>query len=494
MSLQGMIQLDEHARPIPVLEPSKFFKDIGDQIYKTPRKAFPRFRSHYFDGQRLRMYFTARNNGYAATQSCSYAWYLNGRFLQRSNFRGVTEPGETRETFIKLIWREGYNVIDAVLESKEPELSWENNTLSEELWSRGYNVFVTRDRAAAWHNFRSPAGVTGLEGYIQWHFDVVNLLLENSQYPDAPYGSRCRVRINRFVYADLVKDDIPRIDGEPVSLLSELGYADADGRLIWNESPTEVRTGRFTPGHGGSWEIDDRLSINLLRQILWQLGLPDFRVIDVADENWLRPANTQTTGLMTDDQARVLDELSILHLNTIEKLPRGYRGELYFGQPETLVLRCLGADGEPLNGASVNLYQRGVQAMTDQVPVAAGDSQYWPVHYAGLDDEAARAAFSNQPVIQGTTNNAGELILPNRPAAYVRTLTLYERKDNPFGEIDPLGWRGVFHVEVNDDTGTTHFQITAADAALLWQRGDKERGVLELQRKPATAAGAGEVD
>lgn len=481
-SFQGLIKLDEHARPIPDIDASPAIRDIGEELFTNPRKALARTaRLHYYDGQRMNVYLTLRNNGSEPAPPCVFAWYLNGRFLARGNFDNETAAGAARDAMMKLIWRDGYNVLDIVLESEGLERSAVNNTLVEPLWSRGFDVYVSKGRANAWRDFRSPAGTHGLEGYVQWHFDAVNALLEQSRYPEAPYGARCRARINRFVYADLVKDGVPRIDGEPVNLLSRLGFASAEGRLIWNETPEEVRTGRFIPGDGGPWSIDDHLSIDLLRQILWQLGLPDYAVLEPEKQDLLRPTSTAAAGILTDDKARVLDELSILHLNRIEKLPRGYRGELYFGLPQTLILRCLDGDGDPLANADVVAYQRGVQVDTAAEPVTTAAGVYWPVTYSPLGDITARKTFSAQPVMHCKTDAAGECELPNRPAALVKTLTRYERKANSFGEVDPLGLRGALRVEVTHAGQTHRFHVSVADAALVWQRGVQERGVLELR-------------
>lgn len=472
-SFVGMVELDENARPVPRYEPTKMLRDIGDEILERPTKALFGVRPHFWDGQKYNALMTLRNYGTVSAPPCPFAWYLNGRFLQRGAFQTSTQPGEKREALAKLIWREGYNVLESVLECEGEERNVTNNKLSIALWSRGFNLYVTKDRAEAWRTYRSPAGTHGLEGYIQWHLDAVNDLLDQSRYESAPYGSRTRVRLNRVIYADLIKENVPYIDGEPISWLDRRGYADAEGRLIWNETPQEVRSGQFEPGDGGPWAIEPRLSLPLLRSILWQLGLPDYRIL-AADS---QPSHDPTHGILTDGSVRKLDELSVLHLNRSERRPSGYRGELYFGLPKSIVLRFSDQNGKPLSNIDVNLYQRGVVVKPGSQAATENGARYWPVKYSKLDDKSGRSKISSEPVIQARTNDQGEIELPNRSAAFVRTFTNYERQPNPFGEIDPLGWRGVFQIKLSNGS---EYRITAADLALLWQRGEQERAVLEL--------------
>jgi len=97
--------------------------------------------------------------------------------------------------------------------------------------------------------------------------------------------------------------------------------------------------------------------------------------------------------------------------------------------------------------------------------------QYFPIVEDGNFDHPV----SKEPVIVGTTDDQGRLRLPNRPVDYVKSLNGFERKPNPFGNLNVVGNRGVMLVRVTKFDRPAYFWLEITDFNVAWFRGQKDK-------------------
>ena len=79
------------------------------------------------------------------------------------------------------------------------------------------------------------------------------------------------------------------------------------------------------------------------------------------------------------------------------------------------------------------------------------------------------------PEFELTTDNSGNIVLPNRGITGIVTETGHQLKPNPFGVIDVVGWNSLFLIEMEGEC-TNYEWLTVAELNLAYWRGHTDRG------------------
>jgi hypothetical protein len=263
--------------------------------------------------------------------------------------------------------------------------------------------------------------------WLQMHRKRLNEMLEAA-------GSQCRVRYDRLEYT---------VDGSPTP-----SYDSTDYDSLW---PTRLYQGQGDPRSPGYYSAEDDIDYGYLHETGHQLGLIDIYRFDVSPEQNLVNGQGYSAmpGLM-HGCSNFISEHSALGLNQWYGKRRGYFGQYMFHLPTTNKLKLLDANGLPLDGATVTVYQKlEISGVGEQIP--------------------------NIPKFTGTTDANGIFVFPNvslgdKDLFWADTGDVLE--DNPFGYIWCVGPNGVFLIKVEKRGATDYVWMDITDFNIAYWHGN----------------------
>ncbi|MBT5532441.1 hypothetical protein HOK31_05235, partial [Candidatus Poribacteria bacterium] len=428
--------------------------------------------------------FTAyvKNTGFSAANGFSYTWSVDDEVVAEGSHDAALPPTQGTTFEYKWPWRDGMHHIEFRATTDEGEISKENNVARDPMWGWGLVYIVNPGRVEAWRQARTAYGTFSFEDFYRWHLDVMNRLFEESTYPSSPDGIKARVRLDRIVYT------------EDVAAAAAGGFEDDgirydQGRWTWVDD--DDKTGEWKPA---THDWRNKTEWSLPHELGHQLGMVDLYQIDYAGDETHVMADTgePITHMMNRPYTmmhwhgpNLWSEIHAGYLNETSDKPRGYFGDYYFAIPERVVLRVLDVNSLPLPGASIEVFQRGARIDPDGDVTQIDGVTVHPV----IEDGDFPNEVASTPVVVGETDRMGEMALPNRDAARVRSLNGYERKPNAFGNINVVGQRGLMLVKVTWQGESAPFWIEAADLVVEWYRGNREKALVTL-KTPFAAPGA----
>jgi hypothetical protein len=493
--LHGVVQYDGLGRPKiaygdPAAVKQPVLKDLGDGTYLKPEEVVKDVQFNYRPGQELTFTANVRNIGFKTAAPFKYEWLIDDQVIGSGTYDKRLAEMEIATFDIKWKWQDGEHHITFRVITDEPEIAKSNNTATDALWAMPFTYIVSHGRVAAWHDFRSAAGTFSFEDYYRWHVDIMNTMFAASIYPTTPEGCRARVRLDRIVYADDVRDNVPYVGGQPVALVMPDGLRYDQGGWFWNDSPEERETGKFAQVNP-EWRNSTEWS--LPHELGHQLGLVDWYAIDDAGNEPLvwpdtgEPVNhfkMYPNQMMHSHGPQVFGEADAGYLHMTWNKPRGYFGDLYFHLPEEVHLQFVDLNNRPLVGCKVEVFQRGTQIDPSGQGGEQDGVKWFPVIEDGNFDARPTA-----PVIVGQTDAQGRLRLPNRPVAEVRTFNGFHRKPNPFGNINVVGGRCLMYIRLTDTAGQpAFFALEGYELVVARMRGHQQ--YTRVYQAPLASVGA----
>jgi len=464
--LHGVVQYDQFGRPR--ITGAKALNEIGDRAYTQPEEVVKGLKLSYRPGEPVTFIAHVKNVGFRDSSPFDYEWLVDGKRLSGGRHRtSVKEMAEVTFTQ-KWAWEPGRHTVTFRIKPQGREIATINDEAADPLWGFAFFYVVSKGRVQAWHQFRNAVGTFCFEDYYRWHLDIMNRLFAASIYPSAPEGILARVRLDRIVYAD-------DVDKAVQSLREADGLGYHQGGWIWHDSPEEKQ---------GKWQQVNRewrcaTEWSLPHELGHQLGLVDYYALDYAGHEYhVMPDNgdkithfqRHPVTMMHWHGPHPFNETDAGYLNMTMDKPRGHFGDYYFAIPNEVWLRIVDVNGRGVPGATVECFQRGVEVDKTGQPGKDGDATYYPVVEDGNFDKPV----SRDPVIVGTTDALGRIRLPNRPVMPVRTLNGFERKPNPFGNINVVGGRGLILIRVTANNRPTYYWLEAWDLNVLWFRGQRD--------------------
>ncbi len=500
--LHGRVQYDELGRPW-IGGDSKLLVDLGEQKYTNPEGAVEKLKLQYEPGEELTLVAHVKNLGFADARPFRVQWFVEpappgsapgawpvavhvpaGKPLAEMECGRALRPMEEETFTCKWRWDGPERLVTVRIVTDQEEIATINNQATDALWAWPYTFVVSQGRVAAWHENRTAYGTFSFEDFYRWHVDIMNLLFAASVFPSSPGGIRARVRLDRIIYADQVRDNEPVIDGKKQSLFAADGIRYDQGGWSWNDDPKELESGKWAQTDP-QWRNQTEWS--LPHELGHQLGLVDHYNIDYAGHEFHRwPDNGAKVThfqrypeqMMHSHGPQVYGEADAGYLNLTVDKPRGHFGDYYFAIPHETFLHITDINGVGLPGAKVAVFQRGVV-----VDPRAPRGEDAGVEYFGVvEDGNFDHPVSKEPVIAGETDEHGDLLLPNRPVAEVRTLNGFHRRPNPFGNLNVVGQRGLLLVRVTkDDRPPCYFWLEAHDFIVDWLRGFRGEHLVTLR-------------
>ncbi|MBN1917453.1 MAG: carboxypeptidase regulatory-like domain-containing protein [Verrucomicrobia bacterium] len=263
--------------------------------------------------------------------------------------------------------------------------------------------------------------------WLQRHRQRLNDMFEAA-------GSQCRVRYDRLEYTT---------DGAGTP-----SYDTTDYDSLW---PTRLYQGQGDPRSPGYYSAEDDIDYGYLHETGHQLGIIDLYRLDVSPEQNLVNGQGYSAmpGLM-HGCSNFISEHTALAMDQWHGKRRGYFGQYLFWLPATNKLKLLDANGLPLDGATVTVYQKlEISGVGERIP--------------------------NIPKFTGTTDANGIFVFPNvslgeKSLFWADTGDVLN--DNPFGYIWCVGPNGVFLIKVQKGGAVDYVWVDITDFNIAYWHGN----------------------
>jgi len=321
-----------------------------------------------------------------------------------------------------------------------------NNRREEHTDALGFVVLVRRGEYNRWAGLTDPDAPPSFEDWIQQQFTALRHKFEQSAYAAAPGGIRQPVRVDLIRVLD---------DAEPADALADRHLANGWDGLV-DYGPTRD-------------PAEDAGTVDwfLVRDLVRQLGIVDLATLQIAPEaNAVREARPEApfvTGyapppaLATEES--LFSEHTVLALNRLLGMRRGYRGTYLYDVPRNCRVRVLDNNSGVVPGAEITLFQ------------------------------SQNGRILDEPITHGLTNTNGEWPLPNATAPNIRTAIGSTLSDNVFGKIDLNASNALLLVRVAARGEVEHQWLPITLFNQAYWRGQTDLATFDLRtRIPAPAA------
>ncbi|MBN2477396.1 MAG: hypothetical protein JXB62_22515 [Pirellulales bacterium] len=216
------------------------------------------------------------------------------------------------------------------------------------------------------------------------------------------------------------------------------------------------------PRQTGFYHQEEDIDYGLPHEMAHQLGVIDLYRLNLSPDNNLVSGigYAAADGLMRTG-APFLSEHTALAMDHWLNEAHGYYGQYLYCIPETIQLRVLDCHGQPLPGATVEVFQ-----MCDWV----GDDR--------------GSVITRRAKAQGVTDGEGLFTLPNVPidsALFPPVGTGDQLRDNPFGYVDCVGSNAVLHFRVEYDGAVDYAWLDITEANVAYWQGETDTAVFERQ-------------
>ena len=412
------------------------------------------------------------NKGSGGSRGFGFEWLVNGRRAVRGKL-GPLDPGHETTVRLQRTWPRAPEPIEFRVDPQDraAEAAESNNSRVIGSHDLTLNLLAERGQYDAYDRALNLVGSRSFEDWIQTQVAKMNERFAQAKYPVSPDGILDRARIDKIVIT-------AEADGRPDKPLCGL-RDDPDEDVIdggWTFSdgdPTNVA------GAAGKWQRNvaenvRAVDFGLIHELAHQLGVPDlyrmnlarFEVRDLSGE--VIPASRLPQfgfdnllfgypGIMAGGDRRPYPDETYFEshtaggLNSNYQKRRGYFGEYFFDTPGKTHLTILDAQGNPIAGARVQLYQK----------------------------DAVTEVIDDIPEIEGTTDASGSMLLVNRPVVVsVETATGHTLRPNPFGQIFHEGQNGTMFVRAIQGGQELYGWMFVIDLNLAYWEG--HRGTAEI--------------
>jgi sugar lactone lactonase YvrE len=370
------------------------------------------------------------NHGTVASGPANYRWKINGNIMATGTAPSVARGEEGTAT---LNWAWNVSGIDTDhtdqtvtfeidYDSQIAESFEQNNSLTDYLEGVCLDFWIEPALYDALNRRENLVGTYSGEDWVQAQIKAMNDDFARSTYPLAPYGALERVRIDRLIVGYMPGPDYT-----------------ADGR--WMVSGGDGYAQGYAKG------VDN----GLIHELMHQLGIIDLYAIRltagfnevITPDGW--PNGTDwffgRPGIMgggdiaphqpgqTQTMPEYIEYHSVMALNSNCGYKRGYYGDYLFDVPLNNYILVKDSAGNPAPNVGIKVFML--------------QGSYIP----------------NDPVVTGTTDGTGKLLLTNRPIDgngpgwSWTTATNHTEHPNPFGLIGVCGLNGIFLVEMSRPGG-----------------------------------------
>ena len=371
-----------------------------------------------------------RNKGTVSSGPANYRWKMNGAVMATGTAASL---GPRAEGTASLDWQWNVSGVDTDHTDQtitfEIDYDWqiaetyeENNALTDYVGGVFLFVYVEQALADAMGRMLNLVGTYSFEDWLQAQVKEMNDAFARSTYTGiAPTGCLERVRLDKIVIAPSTS----------VAYNSDPDVWCADGR--WQLNGGENYANTFVQTYDAG----------LIHEWMHQIGVIDLYTYPVgADYNqvvtpdglpqactwgWARPGIMAGGDIAPHSGAGIwVDKHTVVGMNKNCGYRRGYYGEYQYDIPQNCYILVKDAGGVAAPSVNVRVFQitRPEWKMT------------------------------NIPIITGTTDGTGRLLLTNRPPnGTVTTATGHTLRANPFANINVVGNQNVLLIEMSKPGG-----------------------------------------
>lgn len=366
--------------------------------------------------------------------SLSATWTLDGNVVESPVQVVSMDPGDTVTYQYTLPWDFDPHELEFTINVSDSRAA--NNSLTSDPLAVPFLTYIDRSFVEQFREVYTTNPATQNDDIIDWlneHMQRFNELF-------AAAGTQKRVHYGVLEVVDDNTPD-PAIDYSPYAIFP-LRYRDDEGN----------------PRLSGYYQSDEDLDYGLLHEMGHQLGLIDLYQLNVSPEmNLVSGQAYQTLDDLMMNVSPFLTDATAPAMEGWLREAHGYFGQYMYNLPENMQLRILGYDGQPLEGATVKVYQLAERPGVGKV-------------------------ISDQIKFQGTTDANGLFALPNvpiNPALVPPIGTGDVLQDNPFGYLDVVGRNGVFHIQIEYDGFLDYAWLDVAEANIAYWNGQTDLAVFD---------------
>ena len=462
-SLHGNVDYNELGMPIVKSTP-KGFKSIGERAAMHPEEVVADVKFQYDPGQLITLTAHVRNIGFTSAKPFDYTWKMDGKIIKKGTYS--SDLSEMQEALFpyQFAWKPGFHEVSFEISTDQKEIAVNNNAIIDPLWGYSYTFYADNGRIAAWHQVRNAGGTFSFEDYYRFHIDMMNNLFKNSVFPASPSGIIARVRLDRVVYTDDIKQYEERFSSD--GLLHEQG--------AWKWVDTQDDTRKYEPPNK---ESRNSTEWSLPHELGHQLGSVDWYTFDCAGSTNHVMADTgenathfmrHPANMMHSHGPQPFSEVDAGYFNMTLGKPRGYYADYIFAVPLSNYIHLIDVNGYPVKNAKIEVFQRGVSIDKKKKPVSANGTTWYPI----LETGEFGYNIDKDPVITGSTDNNGTMLLPNRDVDEVKTLNGFYRRPNPLGNMNVVGQRGILLIKVTAFDRPLYYFLENYDFNTAWFRGN----------------------
>lgn len=400
-------------------------------------------------GQTVTYTATIRNRGTNPVSGVvSGEWTIDGQVVSQPAVAVNLQPGQWATFTLDRTWDDAIH--DITFEITTPDARPGNNSLTR--GSKGVGFLTYADESFI-EDFRENTPVSYPQAATDDLFDWLSAHMARFNDLFAAAGSDKRVHY------------------EILEPLDDLQADPAVPTINFAVFPFRYRAGEGDPRLSGYYNAGEDIDFGLLHEMGHQLGLIDLYQLDTPGSINLVSglAYAAPDGLMRN-VAPFLSEHSALAMQHWLHIAHGYYGQYMYALPETITMRFLGLNGQPLAGATVKVYQR-------------------------IEQPGVGPVIPNVVKFQGVTDSAGLYTLPNVPIDPQKVPTTFAGdtlKPNPFGYIAVVGTNGLLHFQVEHNGYTDYAWLDITEPNIAYWKGQTANAVFdremnlggEVQRTP----------
>ncbi len=378
---------------------------------------------------------TVRNRGTNIFNgTVTIRWLVDGTPVHQETLTLVLSPWQKRTFSLNRVWDDGDHEIRFVLDVNDSRPA--NNSLAVYAKSVGFLTYVD---ASYIEDFREqsrnyPSAVTNdFLDWLQHHMARFNAMF-------AAAGSPKRVHYE-------VLDTL--LDSDPDPSIETIYFA------IF---PFRFRAGDGNLRQAGYYSPADDIDYGLLHEMGHQLGLIDLYRLNIDPAyNQVNGQMYRTVACLMNGVSPFLSAHSALAMRHWYGKAHGYYGQYLYSVPQTVRMRFIGQDGQPLANARVTVYQRCLRPGLGEV-------------------------LTPQVKAQGFTDANGIYTLPNVPIDPALAPCAYNGdclRPNPFGYIDVVGTNGVLLMKVEYDGFSDYAWLDLPEVNVAYWQGQTEVATFE---------------
>ena len=379
-----------------------------------------------------------RNRGTTTiTGPVNCTWRYDDGVIATPTIPGPLAPGDSASTAMTRTWDGLSHDISFTIDTTDDKAL--NNSLTDNTNAVPFLTYVDRTYEEA-HREETPSYPQATtEDFVHWlHLHMAEM---NRMFADA--GSDKRIRFDKLdVLHD--HDPDPTIDTIDFAVFPFRYYAGGGS----------LRAG------SGYYHADVDIDYGLLHEKGHQLGLVDIYRLD------MNGANNQVSGMgysavpcLMHGCSDFFSDHSALAMNHWYDVAHGYYGQYMYCTPNTVRMRFIGIDGQPLQNATVKMYQKVSRSGQGEV-------------------------ITTQIKAQGTTDVNGEWDLPNVPIDTNLAPTTYAGdtlRPNPFGYIAVVADNGLLHFRIEKLGGVDYAWLDITEVNVAYWQGQTGVAVFERQ-------------